>query len=71
MQTIQLEIRGMHCDGCAARLKGLLEREPGVREAEVSFAEGRARVRYNEHAVSEARLRAVIETGGFEAPASA
>jgi copper chaperone len=57
----------MHCHGCAARIKSLLEREPGVRRAEVRFAEGRARVRYNGHAISEARLREVIENGSFEA----
>ncbi len=66
MRTMQFEIRGMHCDGCAARLRTLLERASGVREAEVSFAEGRAGVRYNEHAISEARLREVVENGGFE-----
>ena len=66
MRDTSLEIRGMHCDGCAARIKSLVEREPGVREAEVSFAEGHARVRYNEHAISEASLREVIENGAFE-----
>lgn len=71
MQTIRLEIRGMHCGGCAARIRTLLAGEPGVREAEVSFSEGHARVRFNEHAVSEARLREVIENGGFVASSSA
>jgi hypothetical protein len=28
-------------------------------------------VRYNDHPISEARLRALIENGGFEASASA
>ena len=28
MRDATLEIRGMHCDGCAARVKILLEREP-------------------------------------------
>ena len=61
----------MPCNVCAARIESLLEREPGVREAEVRLAEGHAQGRYNEHAISEARLREVIENGGFEASSSA
>lgn len=69
MQTIGLAIEGIHCESCAARLKALLEREPGVREASVSFADGAARVRYNEHAVSEDRLVELVERGGYSAAA--
>ncbi len=69
MNTVTIKIVGMHCDGCAERVKTLLERQPGVREASVSFADGLARVRYNGHAVSEDRLVAVIEAGGFSVPA--
>ena len=66
MQTIGLAIEGMHCESCAARISTLLAREPGVREAEVSFREGHARVRYNEHAASVERLVEIIENAGFE-----
>ncbi len=66
MRTVQLEIRGMHCDGCAARVRTLLEREPGVREVDVLFAEGSARVRHNEHVVGVERLVQLVETAGFE-----
>jgi copper chaperone CopZ len=66
MRTAQLEIRGMHCDGCAARVRTLLEREPGVRAVDVSFAEGCARVRHNEHVVEVGRLVQLVETAGFE-----
>ncbi len=69
MNTVSIKIDGMHCDGCAERIKTLLERAPGVREATVSFADGLARVRYNGHAVSEDGLVAVIEAGGFGVPA--
>ena len=66
MQTIQLAIQGMHCESCAARIRTLLAREPGVREAGVSFHEGRARVRFNGNAASVERLVQVIENAGFE-----
>ena len=69
MNTATMTIEGMHCDGCARRIEALLEKEPGVRSAAVSFAEGSARLRYNPHAVSEERLVAVIEVGGFSVAA--
>lgn len=65
MDVTIFEVDGMHCDGCAERIRTLLDREPGVRTARVSFAEGSAEVRYNPHTVSEARLCELIETGGF------
>lgn len=65
MATSTIRIEGMHCDGCANRVKDLLEKEPGVREAEVSYAGGEARVKYNEHAVGADKLRQVVEQAGY------
>ena len=65
MNTVTFKIDGMHCDGCAERIKTLVEKEPGVRGAEVSFAAGDARVSYNPHAVAEERLTEIIERAGF------
>lgn len=65
MNSTTIKIDGMHCDGCAARIRTLLSKEPGVRAARVSFAEGSAEVRYNPHRIGEERLREIIETGGF------
>jgi copper chaperone len=57
----------MHCDGCADRLRQLLEREPGVRDADVSYADGKAIVTYNTHAVTPDRLRTIVERAGYGA----
>ncbi len=65
MNKVTFKIEGMHCDGCAERIRSLLAAAPGVREASASFAEGAARVRYNPHATNEARLAEVIEKAGF------
>jgi copper chaperone CopZ len=43
----------------------VLEREPGVQMAAVSFAEGQARVLYDPQAATEDRLVATIEKPGF------
>lgn len=67
MTTSTIKIEGMHCDGCANRVKGLLEKEPGVREAEVSYQAGEARVKYNEHSIAADRLRQVVEQAGYTA----
>lgn len=66
MNTMTFRIDGMQCEGCAERIRTLLGKEPGVLEARVSFAEGSAAVRFNPHSVSEAHLREIIETGGFD-----
>lgn len=62
-----IKIEGMHCDGCANRVKRLLEKEPGVRQADVAYQAGEARVQYNEHTVTTDRLREVVERAGYAA----
>jgi len=66
MNTTTFKVNGMQCDGCADRIRTLLCKEPGVREARVSFAEGSAKVRHNPHTVDEMQLREIIEMGGFD-----
>jgi copper chaperone len=35
MKTTRIKVEGMHCDGCASRVKSLLKKESGVPQAEV------------------------------------
>ena len=65
MATFDLKIDGMRCDGCAERINRLLVDRHGVRDASVSYSEGRATITYNPHAVTETNLREVIERAGF------
>lgn len=65
MKTEVLKIEGMHCDGCATTIKTVLEREPGLQMAAVSFTEGEARVLYDPQRATEERLVATIEKAGF------
>lgn len=67
MATTTIKLQGMHCDGCAQRVKRVLEREPGVREAQVSFAAGEAHVTYDAQATTTEQLRHVIDRAGFGA----
>lgn len=65
MKTATFKIEGMHCDGCANTIKALIEREPGVQMATVSFDKSRARILYDPRAVGEDRLVAVVHQPGF------
>ena len=65
MKTATFTIEGMHCDGCASTIKALLDRQPGVQMATVSFASRQARILYDPTATDEPRLVAAIEKPGF------
>ena len=64
MSSADIGIDGMNCDGCAERIQRQLAKEPGVRNADVSFSDGRAVVQFNPAAVEPARLHEVIEQAG-------
>ncbi|MBI3916565.1 MAG: heavy-metal-associated domain-containing protein [Betaproteobacteria bacterium] len=66
MKTVVLKIEGMHCDGCAETIKGLLAVEPGVKVSSVSFKEGNARILYDPAAIDESKLVSAIEKGGYK-----
>ncbi len=65
MNTLKLKIDGMHCDGCAERIRTVVGKQTGVQQADVSYADGEARIRYNPHVVTEEGLADVIERAGF------
>lgn len=67
MQSLVLRIEGMHCDGCAQSIKRLLEREPGVESAEVSFEAGEARVHFDPARLGPQRLVSVLGPPGYQA----
>jgi len=65
MHSVTLKVKGMHCDGCAATIQALIERNGGVRKAVVSFSDGEARVLYDPQSVTEAQLTVAVEKAGF------
>ncbi len=65
MKLVTLKIEGMHCDGCAETIRGLVEREPGVKTTTVSFEDGAARVLYDPAEMDQNRLVAAVEKSGF------
>jgi copper chaperone CopZ len=67
MQSVILSIQGMHCGGCAQSIKWLLERQPGVESAEVSFETGEAQVRFDPTRLSTQQLVSVLAPPGYRA----
>jgi copper-transporting P-type ATPase V len=65
--VFELDVTGMSCASCAARLQGALGSEPGVADALVNLATGRARVDAADGAVEADRLIAIVERLGYGA----
>jgi P-type Cu+ transporter len=68
MTTTELDLRGMSCASCAARVEGALNRLDGVRAA-VNFALERAHVQH-ESEVSAGDLIRAVESTGYHASVS-
>jgi cation-transporting ATPase V/Cu+-exporting ATPase len=62
-----LSITGMTCGSCSARIQNALGREPGVLDAVVNLATGRATVEAAPGAVSPERLIEVVKKLGYGA----
>jgi copper chaperone CopZ len=63
---IALRIEGMTCGGCKASVEKLLAAQPGVRQATVDLAQGRATVSAEDNVAPQA-LADAVEAAGFDA----
>ncbi len=66
VQTLDLQIGGMTCAACSARIERVLNALPGV-EARVNLATERARVRYTPGLVDAETLIAAVARAGYGA----
>ena len=67
METITLKVNGMTCQGCVRSVKKVLQGVSGVAGVEVSLQSGEASVSYEPREVSVERLKAAVESAGYEA----
>ncbi|MFP3983876.1 MAG: heavy metal translocating P-type ATPase [Desulfurivibrionaceae bacterium] len=67
---LQLEVKGMTCASCAARVERMAGGMAGVLSAEVNLAAESALVRYDPEQVSPRQIREMIDGLGFEAKAA-
>ena len=63
-RELDLDVQGMTCGACAARVQRILGRQDGVASAEVNYATGRAHVSTSS-AVALADLQAAVERIGY------
>ena len=66
METIQLDIRGMTCNGCVNSVNSVLQKIPGVASVEVSLEQNRATIIYNPAQVKPEQFKAAIEDAGYD-----
>src|SRR5580692_6746688 len=66
-QTIELEVTGMTCGSCVARVQSALGSAPGVADATVNYATGRATVDVASDETDAQRLVEVVERIGYGA----
>ena len=64
-ETVQLDVTGMHCEKCVARVKEALEGVEGVTGADVSLENNAATV--EGHGFEQSALVAAVEEIGFGA----
>ena len=64
---VALKVSGMTCEMCAVSVVTALQKLPGVAEAQVDFAGGAARVRYDPAKVKLEQLVKAVNSTGFKA----
>ena len=66
METIQLNIRGMTCNGCVKSVTGVLQKIPGVTSVEVSLEQNRATITYDPTLAKPGQFKASVEDAGYD-----
>jgi heavy metal translocating P-type ATPase len=66
-QTSHFSIEGMWCAGCGVAAEQLLRKQPGVTEADISFAAERGRIRYDPAQVEPSAVLKKLDGFGYRA----
>jgi copper chaperone len=66
METIQLNIQGMTCNGCVNSVKNVLQKVHGVANVEVSLEQNCTTVTYDPVQAGLAQLKAAVEDAGYD-----
>lgn len=67
LETVTVQVEGMDCASCEIPIRAALEKTAGVREAEVSFQRGEARVTFDPQQTNAQRIKGAIESTGYRA----
>jgi copper-transporting P-type ATPase V len=66
-EVIELDVAGMTCGSCAARVQRALDQQQGVSEALVNYATGRATVELEHGDLDAERLVNAVRSAGYDA----
>jgi Cu+-exporting ATPase len=67
MQKVNLDITGMHCQSCVTLLTKGIQRDPGVKYANVNFATEKATVEFDESKTSQDKIIQIVSGLGYSA----
>ncbi len=67
IETIQLNISGMHCAGCAAGIEATLKMMDGIKEASVNFATSKGIFTFDPKKVTKETIVNKIRELGYDA----
>jgi Cd2+/Zn2+-exporting ATPase len=65
LNTLQAQVGGMDCGGCAKTIEATLQQLPGIAEVKVSFATERLSVTYDVQQVNESTIRDRVTALGY------
>ena len=65
-QETEINVEGMSCGNCAAKIDKKLSEEEGISKIETSFSESSSKISFDSEKVTEKELSDLIEDLGFE-----
>ena len=68
METVELKVEGMDCEGCVKSVTRMLSGVPGVAAVEVSLEKQNATVSYDPAKSGPADFQRAVERAGYKAP---
>ncbi len=66
-ESIELDISGMHCAGCAAGIEGTLKNLPGIISVSVNFATSKGYIEYDATKLTKEDIIDRIKQLGYDA----
>ncbi|MFH0972545.1 MAG: heavy metal translocating P-type ATPase [Patescibacteria group bacterium] len=67
MKKTILKIQGMHCASCVAVIENALNKETGIKSANVNYASEKASIEFNSEKISIENIKTIIQKLGYKA----
>ena len=71
LAAASFKVEGMHCEGCADKVKGALAKRDGIISVDVKVADSRVSVQYDAAKLSTEQIAKLISELGYKARAEA